>query len=605
MTDAALTAADLVKMFEASEEASIDARAESERCRDYVDGKQLTAEELATLAKRGQPPVIINRIKRKVDFLRGFEIQQRVKPRAWPRTPLHEGDATAASQALEYVTQQARWAHVRSKCWDNLVVEGTAAAAVRIEMDAKGEPVVRIQRYNWDRLFFDPHSVETDFSDASYLGTVQWLDYDEALRVYPDGEDALTETLATASTSDTYDDKPAHMLWADKARKRVRICQIWIKRGDDWHFAEFTKGGILKSGASPYTTDEGGSDCELIFVSSYVARDGARYGLVQEMLSPQDEINKRRSKALHLLSTAQIVYRQGSIDDRDIPRIRREAARPDGVIAVNGEVTDLKFETRSDLATGQFSLLQEAKNEIDQMAGNIALTGNAVRSAASGKAIIASQQGGAMEIAPIMDALRDFDTRLYRTIWNRIRQYWTGEKWLRVTDDQKNLRWVVLNPRDPATLAAQMQNNPAVAERIAGVVNRLAELDCDIILEDAPDNLTPALEQFQALVELKKYDAGGEIPFRAIVEAAPDLRNKERILALMDERQKNPQAAQMQQQMQALTVAQADADVKETQASAFQKISAGQKALAEIHSNASASMVQASNAFDQYSPPPG
>ena len=56
-----------------------------------------------------------------------------------------------------------------------------------------------------------------------------------------------------------------------------------------------------------------------------------------------------------------------------------------------------------------------------------------------------------------------------------------------------------------------MQQDPAAAQRIAGVVGSVAELDCDIIIDEAPDNLTPQLEQFQALVELKKLDANNEI----------------------------------------------------------------------------------------------
>ena len=53
-----LDVGDLVRMFEESEDATIDARKESERDRDYVDNKQLTAAELSVLSKRGQPPMI-------------------------------------------------------------------------------------------------------------------------------------------------------------------------------------------------------------------------------------------------------------------------------------------------------------------------------------------------------------------------------------------------------------------------------------------------------------------------------------------------------------------------------------------------------------------
>jgi hypothetical protein len=43
---------DLYRMFEESEDASLTARKEAERDRNYVDGKQITADELAELAAR-------------------------------------------------------------------------------------------------------------------------------------------------------------------------------------------------------------------------------------------------------------------------------------------------------------------------------------------------------------------------------------------------------------------------------------------------------------------------------------------------------------------------------------------------------------------------
>jgi hypothetical protein len=56
-----LDVADLCRMFEESESASLTSRKDAERDRDYVDGKQFKPEELAEFACRGQPPVIDNR----------------------------------------------------------------------------------------------------------------------------------------------------------------------------------------------------------------------------------------------------------------------------------------------------------------------------------------------------------------------------------------------------------------------------------------------------------------------------------------------------------------------------------------------------------------
>lgn len=68
-----LTVADLVAMFEDAEEATQTARGLSERDRDYYDNIQLSAEELAVLKKRDQPPVIANAISRKINYLVGLE----------------------------------------------------------------------------------------------------------------------------------------------------------------------------------------------------------------------------------------------------------------------------------------------------------------------------------------------------------------------------------------------------------------------------------------------------------------------------------------------------------------------------------------------------
>lgn len=569
----------LVEMFEASEDATITARQLAERDRDYVDNIQLTADQIKELNKRKQPPVIINRIKRKVDFLRGYEMGQRVDPRALPRTPKHESDADGVQQALRYVADDQRFDQLRSRVFDNLVVEGAGGYRVSVKNGHDGAEIT-VSRVPWDRMFADPHSREPDFSDAGYLGGVIWKEYEEAVAEYGENPDALnylSATLESASLSDTYDDKPKFRVWADKKRKRVRVVYMWVKRENVWYFAEFTKGGILKAGKSPFVTDKGESDCELIYGSAYVNRENERYGLVREMISPQDEINKRRSKALHYLNVSQVTLEEGAVND--IEKFRRESVNPDGLKVVNpGFFDKVRVDTRTELAAAHMQLLQEAKNEIDMMAGNIALQGNALqKSAASGKAIIASQQGGAMEIAPLMDSLRDMDVRVFRAIWYRIRQFWTAEKWVRVTDDERNVKWLGLNI-DPQQGEMLRQQHP---DKVAGTIGSVAELDCDIIIDDAPDGLTPQLEQFQSLVELKKMDANGELPFRAILMAMPSLKNKEQVLAAMDEgKQPPPEVAQLQERMKMLEMAMAEAKVANEQASAQLKMAQAQKALA-------------------------
>ena len=59
--------------------------------------------------------------------------------------------------------------------------------------------------------------------------------------------------------------------------------------------------------------------------SGYVDRDNNRYGAIKDMIGPQDEINKRRSKALHLLTMRQVVAEQGAVEDVDAARAEGRA----------------------------------------------------------------------------------------------------------------------------------------------------------------------------------------------------------------------------------------------------------------------------------------
>jgi hypothetical protein len=564
----------LVRRFEESEEASYEARQLAERDRRYVDSDQLTSDQLKELEARGQPAVIINRIKRKIDFLVGLEKQQRTKPRALPRTPQHEQDAEACTDALNYVIDDCDFKMVRSAVWRNMLIEGSGAVEVCVKgyddsyAGDANEICIEIKRFRWDRFFHDPHSLELDFSDASYFGGVWWMDHEDALNRWPDKAEALDATLASSTFSDTYDDKPSYQVWADRKRKRVRIVQMWIKRtggksADTWYFAEFTKEGILLDGKSPYVTDDGDSEPGMVAQSAYCDLEGNRYGAVREMISPQDEINKRRSKSLHLLNSNQILYEEGVVDD--LEKARREAARPDGVIKVApGGLAEQRFQFRErvDLAAGHIQLLQEAKNEIDMMGPNASMQGEAGESA-SGRAIMASQQGGMIEMGDLLDGLRYFDKRVYRMVWNRIRQYWTGQKWIRITDDERNVRFAAINK--PATIQLPMPGpngqpievpdiDPVTGEQ--RIANSVAQAQVDIYIDDVSDVVAPQIEQWQALVELKKVDANNEISFEDLIQAAPNVRNKEQILERMAQRKQQPAPPSPEQQKLALQAEQ-------------------------------------------------
>ena len=173
--------------------------------------KQWTETEETALKNRKQPVITYNRVKRKVNAMMGLEKQTRKDPKAFPRNPDDEESAQAATDVIRYACEDNRWDDKRSECAKELAIEGTCAVMVGVKQTKAGiDPDIR--RIAWDRLYYDPHSSEFDFADASFMGVVVWMDLDKAKAKWRAAEDILVETWSQAQTSETYDDKPKHRM---------------------------------------------------------------------------------------------------------------------------------------------------------------------------------------------------------------------------------------------------------------------------------------------------------------------------------------------------------------------------------------------------------
>lgn len=534
-----ITLTQALAYFDEAEELSLSSRNTAERCRDYYDHKQWTAKEAAAIEKRKQPVITRNRIKPKVDFLKGVEIQTRTDPEAFPRNPGDENAAQTATDSVRYVYDQTKFPKIKSDVFENLIIEGTGGVEVYAKLCKSGIDIC-IKRYQWDRLGWDPHSREKDFSDTLYRYAVAWMDYDQAKERYPDGIDTLSSTLSReGALSTTYDDAP-RIKWADVSRKRVRIVKMeFLFEGEVW-VCEFTRAGFLaEPEPSLYLDDAGVPEWSIILQSSHVDREGNRYGHVQAWLDIQDEINKRASKHLHLVSVRQTFSSKGAAGGADdVRKLKSELAKPDGhLLFTNGEFgKDFGVIPTMDMATSQFQLLQEAKQEIDSIGVHAALAGQEGRDI-SGRAISKLQQGSSTELKPLFEAIAQFDNMVCRAVWNRIKQFWTEEKWIRITDDEQSIQWIGLNQQ--------------VADEFGGVQvqNRVAEIDVDFVVNEVPDVVNAMQEQFEALTAI--FPAVPEemkpAAFELLVESST-LRNKKKFLDKLKGNGDDPQAQAMAQQ---------------------------------------------------------
>lgn len=431
----------------------------AKRDRRYYDGIQWTADEVSDFQDRGQPIVTYNRIQPKMNHFLGLEIETRVDPEAYPRTPQHEDSRGAVTDALRYVDDKVQFDSTRSFCTEDNFIQGRTAVVVGI--DENGKHITR--RVRWRNMVYDPASLEPDFSDAKYCGVALWWDLDDAIDEHGEDRREMLEQAVALGGIGGADHPTDHCgMWVDAERKRLLIVELYWREGKQWWVSHTCYAGdVAEPEPVPFVDEDGESWCPWIGTSCYVVQEdeigegpnspiGQRYGLARNWISPQDEINHRRSRALHDSNVYGAVYEESAIEN--VRSFLAEMAKPGGMAKVrDGALVDGRIQLREpgQIADGQLALMQEAKAEIDAAGPTIPVTGGD-ESVLSGRAILAKQSVGMREIRRPLDNIRQWQRRIFKAWWYLIRDRnfgWREEMWLRVRDSRmkEGYRFVPVN----------------------------------------------------------------------------------------------------------------------------------------------------------------
>lgn len=563
--------AKLKRYFTEARDLTQQSRTNALQAIDYYDSDQFTSADLAKLHSRHQPPIVINRVKPAINGIIGVTEKGRSDPRCWPRNPGDDDQADVATDVLRYIADFNRFKRIKQDCFLDMLVPGTMAALVGVDEDKQ----VIITQVRWEEFFHDPRSRRKDFKDARFLGIAKWMYQDDVASLYPAHEAAIEATVENGvgggmAPDQSYQDRPLGFSgsggspWVDLKQRRLMVVEIYYREGS-WKRAVFTGSDILESGESPYLDHKGRPDCPIEAQSAYVKRDNARYGAAWDMIGPQDEVNKRRSKALNLLAVSRIEVRDPSAVEVDANVARQEAARPDGVLPFGWGMSPNTVEFQ-----GNMDMLKEAKSEIERMGPNPAVLGRDGQDA-SGRALLARQQSGLVELANLYGGMEDFELRCYRQCWARVKQFWTAPQFIRVTDDENAAKFVGLNQPvtgGPPSIGIDAQSGlPTLQPGILGYSNILAEMDVDIEIDTQPDTGTIQQEAFNELMHLVGASPvyQQQISLKQLVQLSP-IPHKRSVLDALEKAQNDQSQARAQQQQMGQQMAAAK--IQETSARA-------------------------------------
>jgi hypothetical protein len=569
-----LPAETLHKMYLAWEQAKVGENNEMYQASRYYHGKQWTDSELKVLARRKQQPIVKNIIKRKVDFLVGLEQRLRRDPKGYGREPSDEKAATVATAVLRSVEDAAKWQAIASECARDALIRGIGAQWAGVAKNRKSKFDIKKFHVPGDRFFYDPKSERWDFSDAGFLGEHQWIGNDQAKEMLPWAVDMIDQLGDISAGGDSmlpwlFEKEKNWQPYVNGKERRIRLISISYRHKGEWLF-DYLVGPISLCPSEPITSTDPQTgqertippmDCRSPYVdendqtihpyeawSPYVDEAGDRYSMIRDMIPLQDEVNKRRSKSLHLLTVRQTQSEKGAVADLD--KMKVELAKPDGHVETNPG-KEIKVIDQTAQIQGNLELMQDAENSLANLGPNPALQGKGVENQ-SGRAILAQQNSGMAELSPVYERMREWKLRCYRRDWNLVRQFYTDERIIRVTGDPNAVQYLKINAPivDPMT------------GQVTGVENQVAEIDVDIILDEGPDTVTMREELMQQLSQL----GPGVIPPELLIEMS-NITEKDALLKKLAEfKAPPPELQDLQKRMAQLEELTAAADLDKKRA---------------------------------------
>lgn len=509
-------------------------RAHAIRDFEFKEGKQWTRKETADLKDRGQPDTVENQIKVVVDRLTGKYRKSKMRIAYRGRNLVDNAVNDALTDIALYIRQRNDYEYEEGDMFDDGITSGFGVVEMFCEYDESFNKEIGLEARDCFNIFPDPESKKYDWNkDATFIAHAPWTDLEEAAAKWPKKKKQLEGLINYDPVADEASSFKKEN-YVDDKRSRVRIVELWYKKREILK-KRFTENGVKDVGPGPVANIVVekmyvGVFCGDVLLDHYESphkhtmfpfvpffcfrkKDGEPYSPVRMIIDPQMEINKRRSKALHLLTTNQAIYERGAVSDKD--QLAAEMARPDGQVEIeHGFMDKFKIEKNIDLAATQMSFHNESKLAIRDITGINPESGGPGHSEVRSGIGIARKQGVTDEIVlPIFDNLKRTRKVLARLKERFIRQYYTEERVFNITDDLKKTK---------------------VIELTAPYIEQIQDSGFDTIIDDLPDTLTTQAEQLEIISQsLPQLISAGPGWARLLVQMS-DIRDKEAVMEIID-----------------------------------------------------------------------
>jgi len=532
----------------------------AKKCDAFYRGNQWDPADVATLDDEGRPALTINTILPTVNAVLGEQRTRKADISFKPRGSGNQAVADILTKLFLQISENNKLDYKESQVFADGLIQDRGYFDVRIDFTDHIQGEVRISTKDPLDILIDPDAKEYDPKTWNEIFETKWLSLDQIeeqygqaqadkLRVAAEygntmGQDSVeyeetrygdTYTGVEYNQGSTTNPEENRQLRAIRVIERqyyqLKECSYYVDRvtgdmrqvpgnwgerkkkkfADDYGLDIISRQDrkvrwtvtadkcVLFDDWSPY-------ECFTIVPYFPYWRRGRPFGIVRNLISPQEQLNKISSQELHIVNTTANsgwIVETGSLQGMTADDLEEHGAETGLVLEYNRGSSPPAKIPPNQIPTGLDRISQKAAINIKQISGISDAMLGTDSPEVSGIAIRAKQNRGAMMIQVPLDNLAKTRQHLAEHVLRLVQQFYTEERIVQITDE--------VDPMQPAVPLVLNMQTPE-----GQVINDLTVGEYDVVIGTMParDNFDEA--QFAEAIELRQV--GVPIPDDMIVQ---------------------------------------------------------------------------------------
>lgn len=609
----------------------------ADKCDRFFAGEQWNQSDLNALALQRRPAITINKIISTLGTLFGEQIYNRSETIFRPSSGATPMTAEVLTKVFKQVSQNNQLPWVRSELFADGVIRSRGFVDMRLDFTDSMLGELRIENLNSKNVVIDPDAEEYDPDKWNDVFTTKWVTPQDVSILYseedaeylkikdgsafPYGYDSIERVRdrfgGVLPLAGYYGVTEPHGL-----RRNVRLLDRQYRKLDkQLHFVDIKTGDMRpvpeswdrnkiaavleKAGGRVSTTKklvkrirwtvtadnivlhDDWSPYKHFTVIPYFPyfRYGRTIGLVENLLGPQELLNKVSSQELHVVNTTANSgwkIKAGALQNMSIEELEMKGAST-GLVLELDDVTSAEKIQPNNTPQGLDRLSYKAEEHIKGISNISDSMQGFDREDVAAKAIQAKQSRGSINMTKVMDNLERTDYLIARNALDIIQEFYTEPRIMNITHDDLLM--------ESETLEVN-----TVDESTGEIVNDLTLGEYSIVITSTPYRATLEDSQFEQAMAMK--EKGIAIPDDVLIENSR-LQRKSEIVKRMQGDQNSPEAqaqAKLQMRAQEAEVSKLESEAMQKQADAQLKAAKTKQALAQIEQEDARIQIEAQQA---------